>query len=349
MFTICRIAMAVCLVCSAGYSVASTVGDPLFEDEAVLAVTLNAPLKKLARDRAKEPEYRPGTLAYTDADGTQQVFDLQVRPRGKSRRNREVCAFPPLRLNFRTKQLQDTLFENQNILKLVTHCKSSKKFESYLLKELLVYRLFNLLSDTSFRVRLLKVNYVDSEAGGKPYERYGFLIEHKNRMAARLDTEPVETGRIKPSELDSRQASIGELFQYLVSNADFSFIDGPPDEGCCHNAILLAGPAETYLPVPYDFDRTGLVSPSNSLPAEEFGQRTYRDRVFRGLCRDPQYLTDAIAETVAKRPELEAIVANLTELSERDRRSVSRFIEGFYKTVEDPKRRDRALKCRPTS
>lgn len=344
-----RIAIAVCLLSSAGYAGASTVGDPLFEDDSVLTVTLNAPLKQLARDRDKEPEYRPGTLTYIDADGAQQVLDLRIRPRGKSRRKREVCTFPPLRLNFETKKSEGTLFENQNVLKLVTHCRSSKKYESYLLKEFLVYRLFNQLSDASFRVRLLKVNYADSEAGGKPYERYGFLIEHKKRMAARLGTEPVEIGRIQPSELDFRQAAIAELFQYMVSNTDFSFIDGPADEGCCHNAILLGGSDAPYLSVPYDFDRTGLVNPPNSLPAEEFGQRSYRDRVYRGFCRDPQYLEDAIAETVEQRPQLEAMVANLPDLSKRDRRSITLFIEGFYKTVEDPKRRGRALKCRPTN
>lgn len=320
--------------------------DSLFAEDALLEVTLTAPLRKMSRDKADEPEYSDGTLAYIDKSGEERVLDLQVRPRGKSRRDRRVCTFPPLRLNFKEEQVADTVFVNQNILKLVTHCKSSPAFQRYVLKEYLAYRIFNLLSDASFKVRLLKVTYVDSERNAKPVERYGFLIEHKKRLAARLGTEAVDPVRISASELEPVQASIAELYQYLVSNTDFSFIAAPPGDTCCHNAILLKGPDENYLPVPYDLDRTGIVDPPNALPDKNLGQRTVRDRLYRGFCRDSQYLSDAIAKTVEMRPQIEALFDDQPDLTPGDRKKAASYLASFYRTVEDPESRERRLKCR---
>jgi hypothetical protein len=327
-------------------SFASEAVDPLFADDVLLEVTLTAPLRKMSRDKADEPDYSDGTLAYVDADGQERVLDLQVRPRGKSRRDRQVCAFPPLRLNFKKKQLEDTVFVNQNVLKLVTHCKSSPAFQRYVLKEYLAYRIFNLLSDASFKVRLLKVTYIDSERNAKPLERYGFLIEHKKRLAARLGTETADPVRIDSAELEPVQASIAELYQYLVSNTDYSFIAAPPGDTCCHNAILLKGPDGSYLPVPYDLDRTGLVDPPNALPDENLGQRSVRDRLYRGFCRDPQYLSDAIAKTLEMRPEIEALFADQPDLTPGDRKKAAKYLAAFYRTVEDPESTERRLKCR---
>jgi hypothetical protein len=349
MLNLCRLSLlnlAFAATLLVSYANASSADDPLFANDSVLNVTLDAPLRAMAKDRSDEPEYRTGTFGFVDADGVARDVDIKVRPRGKSRRDRTVCAFPPLRLNFKAKQVKGTQFENQNILKLVTHCKSSEKFQNYVLKEYLTYRMFNLLTDNSFRVRLLKITYTDSEKSAKPYERYGFVIEHKKRLAARLGTEAVEPVSIQASELVPHQASVGELFQFLISNTDYSFIAAPPGDTCCHNAILLEGPQENYLPVPYDFDRTGLVSPPNALPDENLGQRSVRERLYRGFCRAPEYLSEAIAQTVELRSQFEALFNEQVDLSKRERDKALKYLAGYYRTIEDPSRRDRALKCR---
>lgn len=320
--------------------------DPLFADESVLKITLTGPFRSMSRDRSPEPEYSSGTLSYVDAAGAARQFDIRLRPRGNSRRDRNVCTFPPLRLNFEKKAMKDTLFDEQNVLKLVTHCRHNENFQEYLLKEYLAYRIFNLLSDASFKVRLLKVTYVDSERDRDGFERYGFFIEHKDRLAARLGTEVVEPDRITTDELDPGQASIAELFQFLISNTDYSFIAGPVGETCCHNAVLLAGEGGSYLPVPYDLDRSGLVNPPNGEPAEELGQRNLRDRLYRGFCRDPKYLQAALETTREERGPIEALFESQPDLSKRDSDDAVRFIESYYDIIDNERRRDRALKCR---
>ena len=334
----------------AGGGLAATSEDPLFAEDSVVSITLSGPLRAMSRDRADDPEYRPGTLSLAGANaldsGDEEKFEIRIRPRGKSRRDRSVCRFPPLRVNFKKGQVKNTLFAGQNALKLVTHCQTSESFQRYVLKEYLVYRIFNLLTDVSFRVRLLKVTYVDSETNAKPYERFGFFMEHKNRLAIRMGTTVAEPVRIQSAELDPVQASIGELFQYLVSNTDFSFLAAPPGETCCHNAILLHAEDGKYLPVPYDFDRTGLVDPPSALPDENLGQRTVRDRLFRGFCRPEPYLSDGLAKVQSQRSAIHSLIRGQTDLSSSDQNRMLKFVDDFYRIIDDERDRERKLKCR---
>ena len=100
---------------------------------------------------------------------------IQVRARGNFRY--KFCDFPPLNLNFRRSQLEGTLFENQNKLKLVGHCKITRRYEQSVLREYLAYRLLNAMTDLSFRVRLLEVTWVDSDERRGRMVRSAFLID----------------------------------------------------------------------------------------------------------------------------------------------------------------------------
>lgn len=346
MITRWHLLVITCLLCLGGRISLAAESGMLFQDEHPLEVTLTAPLKRMAKDRAEEPEYLPGSLSYLDAQGVAQTLAFKVRPRGNSRRDTGVCSFPPLRLNFVKKQTEGTVFAGQNVLKLVTHCRWTEKFQQYVLKEYLAYRMFNLLSDASFRVRLLKITYVDSEDDAKPYQRYGFVIEDKNRLARRLQTKVAKPVAIEPEQLAPAQASIASLFQFMISNTDYSFIAAPPGENCCHNAILLEGPEGAYLPVPYDFDRTGIVDPPNALPDENLRQKNVRDRLYRGFCVPDEYFTAALEKTRTLRPRLQALFENQIDLNERSQKAALRFLESYYRIIDKPAARERSLKCR---
>ncbi len=331
--------------------------DPLFRSDEVLELTLTGELRALARDRKEVPDERAGTLSYTGEDGKPVTLAVMLEPRGKSRRDRDVCTFPPLWVHFDKSAVKGTLFAKQKRLKLVTYCRSPESFQDYVLKEYLAYRIFNLLSDVSFRVRLLKVAFAETGGSRDPLVRYGFFIEHKDRLARRLDarvTEPEE--RISPDRLEEAQTSIAGLFQFMVSNTDYSFIAPPVDDTCCHNSVLLVrrSAEETtddadggpYLPVPYDFDRTGFVDPPNGQPAAELGQRSFRDRVYRGFCRASVYLDAAVEKTLAERGAIETLVSTQPDLGERSRDRALKFLAGYYDLMADPKRREQVLRCR---
>ena len=50
-----------------------------------------------------------------------------------------------------------------NKVKLVTHCRGANKYDAYVLKEYLAYKIYNELTDYSLRVRLLEIEYVEEE------------------------------------------------------------------------------------------------------------------------------------------------------------------------------------------
>ena len=64
---------------------------------------------------------------------------------------------PPLFVSFGDETARGTLFEGQTMLPLTTHCRDSSSYEQYVLKEYLAYRIYNLLTDKSLRVRLARV------------------------------------------------------------------------------------------------------------------------------------------------------------------------------------------------
>ena len=131
-------------------------GQPLFGESGVLDVELAGPLGTLFADK-HEPvrEERAFTLA---TEGRE--LPIRVRIRGKSRV--QLCTFPPLRLNFSGSDTADTAFDGQEKLKLVTHCRRSRYSQTDVLEEYAAYRIFNLLSDRSLRVRLLRIRYSDT-------------------------------------------------------------------------------------------------------------------------------------------------------------------------------------------
>ena len=263
--------------------------DALFESHEPLNVRLEAPLQLMARDRSDEPEERPASFSYTEADGTPRQFGILVRPRGKNRRLRDVCQTPPLRLNFKKGEVKGTLFKKQDKLKLVTHCASmaskSTRASDHLWLEYLAYRIYNQITDKSFRVRPLVISYLDTKRQ-REYEQPGFLIEDKERLAHRLETSVFAHNSIHPRELQDESSQLVELLQYMLGNTDFSLIRGPQGDRCCHNMVLM-GETPEFLPVPYDFDISGFVNRPGSQPAEGLGITRVTQRTYRGFCREP--------------------------------------------------------------
>ena len=135
----------------------SASASPLFEDDTVLEIRLSGPVWAIFKNkRSAEREEHLFVLTVDGAD-----IPLAVRIRGNSRII--ICSFPPLRLNFSDQDTDATIFAGQTKLKLVTHCKSnSERSENNVLDEYLAYRIFSLISDVGYRVRLLRITYDDT-------------------------------------------------------------------------------------------------------------------------------------------------------------------------------------------
>ncbi|MFQ5983806.1 MAG: hypothetical protein ACE5KS_10595, partial [Woeseiaceae bacterium] len=267
---------------------------PLFSSDSILAISIDGPLTTIMRKR-DESEQFPATLQYTDSDGTGYTLDIQLRARGKYRRKRDVCNFVPLRVNFKKKQVQGTAFAGQDKIKLVTDCQSSsKRYQQLLLKEYLTYRLFNLMTDRSFRARLLRVTYVDSDRKGKTRESYAFFIEEKEHIADRLGIKLLDLPGTKYSALDAAHANLVNVYEYFIGNTDYSLVAGPKDASCCHNAVLYQKGGAPIITIPYDFDHAGMVDAPHASPNPKFRIRDVKQRLYRGRCANNGHLDSTL-------------------------------------------------------
>lgn len=159
----------------------------------VLQGELALPLSTLTGKKSRKPTVE-GTLTIAG-----EQVPVTVTPRGKSRL--EFCRFPPLWLDFPRKKLQGTVLEGQNRVKLVTHCSKSLAPRGYLAAEMVAYRMLNLLTDLSFRVRAIEMAYLDTEKD-KSVTQSAFFIEHKRAAAQRLSFESVDVERLKTTQLE---------------------------------------------------------------------------------------------------------------------------------------------------
>jgi hypothetical protein len=314
--------------------------DPLFRDNSIIEVMISAPWETLTEERSTE-DYLPGTFSYKEPDGAAGEFDIEIRTRGHFRH--EECTFPPLRLNFDKSQTKDTLFDKQDKLKLVVHCKNPSYYEQSVLKEYLAYRVLNELTELSFRARLLKVRYVDSEDKSDDFVRYAFLIEHKNRLAERFDRKDMEVERTSVSAIRPEQLNLTSVFEFFLGNTDFSPIAGAPNNECCHNYVLFSNQADPIVAVPYDFDQSGFVDAPYAVPNPNFKIRSVKQRVYRGRCVNNEHLPASLQRFRERRDSIYAVVNEQPDLTARKRKKLIRYMDDFYELIDDARDVERKI------
>lgn len=312
--------------------------DPLFASDDVLEATLTAPFSTITRLRSVEEEYA-GAFRIGEKD-----YEVAVRSRGRFRREKDICDFPPIRLNFKKSQTKDTLLHGSDKVKLVTHCKDrSSRYEQTVVREYLAYRILNILTDASYGARLLRITYIDSEGKRDNRVSFGVVIEHRDRLAKRLDRDYLEIDTTDIHSLDPEHTNIVSVFQYLIGNTDFSPIKGTEGEPCCHNYVLFGAEGEPILSIPYDFDQSGIVDAPHAGPNPRFGLRSVKQRLYRGRCINNHLLPQTIDRFRSRKPEIEALINNVDGLSKNTRRNVLGYVQRFYKLIENPKAVDRSL------
>ena len=309
--------------------------DPLFNSQELLNISLTGPFRTINRERDKETEYEGGSLAYTDSTGEIVTLDAKFKVRGNFRLRDDICDYAQLWVDLDKDDVAGTLFENQNRIKLVVQCDDSSKFERYVIKEHQAYQLFNAITDTSFRSRLARVTYKDTERDSER-THYGVFIEHRNRMAERIGMETVELNRIERNTLDQVQGTLASIFMFMAGNTDFSFITAPEDE-CCHNAKLFQPPGQAiYFPAPYDFDSSGYVDADYAEPNAALRLRSNRQRLYRGFCVPEMVLNEALELFRNKESELMAIASDSSYMDERYARGSAKYIQDFLDIINDP-------------
>ncbi len=306
---------------------------PLFASDEVIHITIRGPVDVLSRGG---PDSRSTAQATIGVNGTQDVLPVQLALRGITRRQRDVCQFPPLRVVFNQPPPAGSLFAGQRKLKLVTHCRSAEAFQNYLMLEYGTYKLYNQLTPMSFRARLAQVDYV-TDSGTPIISRIGFFLEEIDDVGRRNGMREAKVGeRIPVSQLSRPDAARVGLFEYMVGNLDWAMQAGPAGDACCHNSPLIgpeAAASATLYPVPYDWDFSGLVDTPYAVAPDAINVSSVRQRRYRGFCRHNAEARIEIARLRSMQGQLMANYATIPGLDPKMEKKASNYLGGFFADI----------------
>ena len=300
--------------------------DPLFAATDPLTITLVSDFKKINKDRVADSRIpHAGKLKIGDVE-----IPVTLNARGHLRRMARTCDYVPLRIEFNKpkKEAKATIFARQDALKLVVQCAGGNDFEQFIYREHLAYRMFNVITTSSFRTRLARVTYVDSVNGKTMGTRMAMFLEDESGVARRMEGRIVDLPRLLFADVSMDTLMPMMIFEYMIGNTDFSIY-------ALHNVKIVQRPDKSLHPVPYDFDVTGLVNPPYGIPARGLMLKTVTDRMYRGPCRKPQELVDPyVANFLAKKDAIKALPDSIPGLDRIARDEVKGFINSFYSSID---------------
>jgi hypothetical protein len=302
----------------------------LFGETDPMYITLTFNIKEYQREKHKG-KYMPVHFEYQLNDTVRLEKDMRLRARGKFRRNH--CSLAPFWLDVVKTDQKNGNSTDFHRVKIVTHCKGAVAYAEYVLKEYLCYKIYNIISPVSFRVRLVRMTYVDTGRKNKVTEGWAFMIEPEELLAQRLDAHLVKRDNISTALLRPWDMDILALFQYMIGNVDYSIYGR-------HNIKLLGMPgfgSAGYTPVPYDFDYTGLVDTYYAIPSEFTGLNSVRERMYLGPCRDDNSYLAAIEHLDQCRDELLDLIRDFEFLEDKYKDEMIDYIEEYFAFSENKK------------
>ena len=307
----------------------------LFQSSDTLPLTLEANFGTITKDRDPDStNVYPGVIRLEVPDkGTIEV-PVQLSVRGSLRR--KTCDFVPLRVVFSKDEARGTVFETRaGGLKLVTHCHNSGDDEQYILKEYLAYRIGNLMPAPSFRARLARITYVDSNKHKTLTKRYAIFLEDDSDVARRLQGK-VADKEFRFAQLHPVALLEMTLFEFMIGNTDYSIM-------ARHNVRVVELPSGLAYPIAYDFDVSGLVNVPYAIPDPRLHISSLTDRVYRGPCRSAEQLQVFLKIFLGKKPDVDALIDSVPDLNGLNRQTAHSFLNQFFSTISKPSSVKRAL------
>ena len=297
-----------------------------FTDQHVLNIKIRTDMDlilKQAKDTSNEKPV-PAIIFIQDSNSLITCNEATIHARGAYRK--ENCFPPPLMIDLNKKGFPGKL-------KMVWPCDSdSKLFEQYVLKEYLVYKMYELFSSKSFRTRLVKVETEDVKLKHSIPMHYAFLIENIDQLAKRngcLETE----SRIKyrTEEMNRVEMTKLAIFQFMIGNTDWNV---PLPRNL---KFLKCGSAINPIAVPYDFDYSGMVNAKYALPPEEIPIISIRERYYLGFPRTIDELKSAMELFRTKKSLLYKLINEQEGLEVYHKKEMKQYLDEFFEYTRTDK------------
>ena len=302
----------------------------LFEGEDLLEVSLYFDLTKFLKKEERDQTIDGRMILHLgETDSLERK--VTVKYRGQSRYER--CKYPPARITLKKPLYEGPGSGRIKKIKLVNQCQPGTTYGDYVIREYLVYRLYSVVTDTSFRARLIRLTYFDTERKRKPLVQYGMLLEPEGLVESRLNLLEVNTKAVSMRHMLPTMIDRIAIFNYMVSNWDWSV----PGQ---HNISVFSSPIFEYagqgIPIPYDFDLAGVVNADYAIPLPETGLESNRDRTFLGICRSREVFESELRLFLSKKEEFYSVIENSPYLSRGAKKDITVFLDQFFEQLEKP-------------
>ncbi|MCB0668188.1 MAG: hypothetical protein KDC80_20320 [Saprospiraceae bacterium] len=294
-----------------------------------LEVTISVSFKRLYK---KKDIYLPARIAI--AAGDNLILDTlgEIRSRGNSRKI--ICLMPPTKIRLDKSYLEAKGFLTYPTLKLINPCTYTSLAETYVNIENLIYEIYGLVSGKGYRTNIARFNYVDSDGRKKPVSFDGFIKEHEDQVADRMQGVILEQEYFKPQLIERTSYLKFAMFQYLIGNTDWKVLNK-------HNLDIIKVEQErTCYAVPYDFDYAGLVNASYAVPNEKLPIKSIRDRIYLGPCQSSDELATMRSDFLSIKKNVYGLIDH-AGLQEKQHDQVADYIDKFYEILEDQRQSEK--------
>jgi hypothetical protein len=311
----------------------------LFSSHEPLSVRLDVSLSKI-RKHTDDSTYIPIMVHYKTHEGLWDSIPATVRTRGHFRK--EHCFFPPLRIKFKKKDTEGTVFEGTKSLKLVMPCQNVQINNDLILKEFLCYQLYEAASRYVFKTRLVDITLNDQGKHINTHQLQGIFIEDDDAAAKRYNAKVFEATKVDPLRFQDTSSLRLDFFQYMIANTDFS-------TQFLHNIKAIQTKNGHFIPIAYDFDMSGVVNASYATYDEKLGIKSVRERYYKGYCRDEKVAQAVREDYINREQSIIAVIAAFDKVVEpKEIEGLKKYLNEFFATIKNDRAYSERLigKCR---
>ena len=305
----------------------------LFSEDEIVPIKLSYSIKNLKRV-TNDSTYFESVLGFQDKNGSWQNIPIKLRARGNNRLKK--CYFPPIKIKIKKSDSKGTIFKGQKTMKAVLPCLLESENDDNVIKEYLVYKLYEKVSPYHFKTRLVTIDFEQiKNSKTKAHQLKGFLIEDDKKIAKRFDGK-VYDRFVHPLNQDDLTSVRNAFFQFMIGNTDFS-------QGYHHNVKLIYI-NKKMTPVPYDFDMSGFVDASYAVVSQIQGEKldltSVTDREYRGFERDAKIFSQVRKEFIANKSAMLAILdTNKDYFEDSDEfETAKKYLISFFNIIENDRK-----------
>lgn len=309
----------------------------LFRSQEILPLKLSFSIKDMKK-KTNGSTYIKSDLFYINEDKNWDTIEVSMRARGNFRL--QNCYFPPVKLKIDKPERKGTLFKGNKKLKLVLPCLLNRDKNDYIIKEYMAYKLFEIVSPYYFNTRLVDLEFTEiKNKKTKNHKLKAILIEDDKKIAKRFDGKVLDRN-VHPLGQEPVASCRNSFFQFMIGNVDYSTM-------VQHNEKLLFI-NNKFIPLPYDFDISGLVNSSYgvvSVVNDEPLVSSITERLYRGFERDPVIIEQVRQEFIDKKVEILDRIDSLELFFESPSQfsAAKKFISSFFDIIENDQKFEKEI------